>query len=135
MTTVYLAGPINGCNDDEAHGWRQDFVASLPRLTFLDPMRRDYRGVEDQFAAQIVEADLADIDASDVVLAYCWQPSWGTAMEILYARTQRKTVIAVVPDGQNVSPWLRHYTIAVLPTLAAAQEWLGSWAARVEWDY
>lgn len=30
MKTVYLAGPINGCTDDEAGGWRDGFMARHP---------------------------------------------------------------------------------------------------------
>lgn len=38
MTTVYLGGPINGCTDSEANGWRQGFMDSLAGCKFLDPM-------------------------------------------------------------------------------------------------
>lgn len=123
MTTVYLAGPINGCNDDEAHGWRQQFMESLPGLEFLDPMRRDYRGIEDIVSADyIVWADRDDIEACDVFLANCWQASWGTAMEIVYAMAADKPVIAVVPEGRPVSPWLRYHAQFIVPTLAEARD-------------
>lgn len=114
---VYLAGPINGCTDAEANGWRERFIADHPGHTYLDPMRRDYRGREDECVAEMVQGDMADIDACDILVAYCWQVSWGTAMEILYAHQQAKLVICVVPEGHRVSPWLRYHSDAIFHTL------------------
>ena len=125
MTTIYLAGPINGCTDDEASGWRKKFMEMLPngKYKFLDPMRRDFRGKEDESVDEIVWGDLADIDNSDVFLAYCWQPSWGTAMEIHYAYAQTEhplSVVLVVPEGSRISPWLRYHSDHIVSTLEDA---------------
>lgn len=117
MSTVYLAGPIAGCNDEEASGWRQGFVEAHPAHEFLDPMRRDYRGKEDDNVNDIVELDIEDIDTADIFLAYCWQVSWGTAMEIFYAYTSGKRVILVVPEGVRVSPWLRYHSDEIYKSL------------------
>lgn len=106
---VYLAGPINGCTDDEAVNWRELVKDELGAENCIDPMRRDYRGVEDQNVEQIVAGDERDIMASDVVLANCWQVSWGTAMEIHFSYCESKTVLAVLPPGARVSPWLRYH--------------------------
>jgi len=115
---VYLAGPINGCTDAEANGWRDQFITDNPGHTYLDPMVRDYRGREAECVAEIVEGDKDDIDGADLVVAYCWQVSWGTGMEIFYAHSQGIPVVAVVPEGMRVSPWLRYHTVAVVPTLS-----------------
>lgn len=126
MTTVYLAGPINGCTDAEAHGWRQGFIEMCsdpnygPPYRFLDPMRRDYRGKEDESVEEIVHGDIADIDACDVFLGYCWQVSWGTAMEIFYAHRAGKRVVLVVPEGTRISPWLRYHSTVIASTLGEA---------------
>jgi hypothetical protein len=129
--TIYLAGPINGCNDDEANGWRDKFMHRLPRCGFLDPMVRDYRGREDECVQEIVEGDKADIGESDVFLAYCWQSSWGTAMEILHAynlfRFQPKrlhSVVLVIPEGTRISPWQRYHSDVIVPTLELAAQWI-----------
>ena len=106
---IYLAGPINGCTDDEANNWRDIAKARLGADNCLDPMRRDFRGREDDCVDEIVWGDLDDIDESDVVLANCWQPSWGTGMEIRYAFAEGKLVIAVLPPGTRVSPWLAYH--------------------------
>lgn len=126
MNVVYMAGPINGCNDDEANGWRETFDRKMRSIgnTTLDPMVRDYRGREDESVKEIVELDIADIDACDVFLAYCWQTSWGTAMEIFYAWRAGKKVILVVPEGSRISPWLRYHSTDIVTSLDRAAEYI-----------
>lgn len=119
--TVYLAGPINGTSDQEAYGWRDLVRGYGLDVTIFDPMVRDYRGKEHESISVIVEGDKADIDQCDVVLAYCWQPSYGTAMELLYAWERGKRVIAVVPTGQPVSPWVAYHA-EVVSTIEQALE-------------
>jgi nucleoside 2-deoxyribosyltransferase len=108
---VYLAGPINGCGDDEANNWRSTVKGIFARrhVDWLDPMDRDERGKEANAYAEIVEGDKADIDECDAVFAFCWQPSVGTSMEILYAHSKGKPVMAVIPRGKPVSPWIRYH--------------------------
>lgn len=119
---VYLAGPINACSDEEVTRWRTDARAHLePRgHEIVDPADRDFRGVENETFESIVEGDKADIDGCDLVLAYCWQPSYGTAMELLYAWERKIPVVAVVPNGQPVSPWVRYHAAVVCPSLYGA---------------
>lgn len=109
---IYLGGPINGCTEQEANGWRDEAKEAIEALGYewLDPMTRDYRGreMEPGIAAKIVEGDKADIDDCDVLLMNCPKPSVGTSMEILYGYWHDKYVIAVVPDD-NPSPWLVYH--------------------------
>jgi nucleoside 2-deoxyribosyltransferase len=127
VTTVYLAGPINGCNDEEANGWRQNFMQHFPMsVEFLDPMVRDYRGREDDCYEEIVHLDLLDIEKCNVFLAYCWQASWGTAMEIRLAYELGCTVVVVVPEGERISPWLRYHADTIVTTLTEAAHWIAA---------
>lgn len=119
MTVVYLAGGINGLSDSDAMDWRE-YAKERLLCDTLDPMRRDYRGKEDESVDEIVHGDIEDINNSDIVLASCVRPSWGTAMEIHYA-SSFKPVYAVVPEG-NISPWLRYYTDAVFRSFDEAIE-------------
>lgn len=112
---VYLCGPINGCTDDEATTWREQVKTALGADACIDPMRRDYRGREDECVDEIVAGDLADIEAATVILANCWAPSFGTAMELWHAR--RKPVVVIAPPGKPVSPWLRHVADDVVHNL------------------
>lgn len=117
--TTYLAGPINGCDDEQVQGWRES-AARFFGGDVLDPAVRDYRGQESVNVAVLVEADLDDIEACTSLLAYCWKPSYGTAMEILYAHQQGLTVGVVVPAGQPVSPWLQYHSTFVCSDLETA---------------
>lgn len=114
---VYLGGPINGCTDEEASGWRGEAMLLLESggHVAIDPMVRDYRGreMEPGIAAEIVESDKADIDGADVLLMNCPKPSVGTSMEILYGATQGKRVVSVIPDDSTPSPWLVYHSTVV----------------------
>jgi nucleoside 2-deoxyribosyltransferase len=107
---VYLGGPINGCTDEEANGWRDDVKSLLDTagIEYLDPMRRDYRGreLEEGIAEKIVFGDKDDICECSVLLMNCPKPSYGTAMEILYGYQRGARVIAVLPEGSTPSPWV-----------------------------
>jgi len=81
-------------------------------------MRRDYRGREDQCVDEIVQGDLDDIYASRFVLVNATKPSWGTAMEIVYAHKDNKIIVAFTGDSR-VSPWLRKHC-RVFPSLEEA---------------
>lgn len=111
---TYLAGPIAGCTDNEANLWRTLAKQELGEENCLDPMRRDYRGKEDECVDEIVELDKEDIQNSDVVIANCWKAGWGTPMEIFYAHSLDMPVIAVVPRDSKVSPWLIYHTVAIV---------------------
>lgn len=104
---VYLAGPINGCTDEECKDWREAAKRILPDT--LDPMTRDYRGREDECFAEIVELDKEDILQAGLVLVNYDKPSVGTSMEILYAWERGIPVILVARADSKLSPWLRYH--------------------------
>lgn len=114
--TIYLCGPINGCSDAECRDWREQVKAILGHeFAFRDPMRRDYRGIEEGNASVIVDSDLIDIKDSDIVLVNANKPSWGTAMEVVYAEQFGKTVFAVC-EGKP-SPWLVYHSTAIFKSM------------------
>jgi hypothetical protein len=123
--TVYLCGGINGLSDQECRDWREVAKARLSYhgIDTLDPMRRDYRGIEDQSVDAIVEGDLDDIRACDVVLVNATRPSWGTAMEIVDAFQANRQIVAVAGDSR-ISPWLRFHTSAIYQYLEEALGWI-----------
>lgn len=94
--TVYLAGPINGCSDQQAIGWRAEAKRLLPCVLVLDPMDRDYRGRESDCAAEIIHGDKQSIAACTALLVNANRPSWGTAMEIMFAYQLCKRIVAFV---------------------------------------
>lgn len=114
MITVYLSGPIADCTDKEAGEWRQYATTAfaLYGIKTIDPfIQRDYRDKRDYNEAEVVEADKADIDASDALLVNYWKTGTGTAMEVLYAWERKKRIITVFPkDLREASPWLRYHS-------------------------
>lgn len=105
---LYLCGPINECSDAEATGWRDAVKKMWPGET-IDPMRRDYRGQEDQNVDAIVELDKIDIMRSDALIVSYDKPSVGTSMEVLFAFERGKPIAVVAAQGTRISPWLRYH--------------------------
>jgi len=127
---VYLCGGINGCSDSECKDWREAAKAALQNVECVDPMRRDFRGREDDCAAEIVEGDKADIQSCDVVLVNYPKPSTGTDMEVLFAWERAKAVIAVVPPGAVISPWLKYHSHYIVYNFASAYDLINQSAAK-----
>lgn len=100
MKRVYLAGP------PFADDYRNRAAALVRRRGFepVDPMRRDFRGRTEGNEREIVEGDLADIDACDAVLAAFTEPDEGTAMEAWYAHSRGTPVVAFT-GGARAHPW------------------------------
>jgi nucleoside 2-deoxyribosyltransferase len=121
--TIYLAGPINGKTDAECKDWREQFKA-LKQFRFLDPMDRDYRGKEMGNAEVIVYGDLKDIQQSDVIVANTTSPSWGTAMELVYAFGMGVPILAIHPDPLHASPWLVFHATQIFRTTQQVMDYL-----------
>lgn len=117
---VYLCGPINGCTDEQCINWRESAKAVLPDT--VDPMRRDFRGREDDCAAEIVEGDKEDIDGCDGLLVNYDKPSVGTSMEVLYAFERGILIVIVATPGVSISPWLRYHADYLVNTFSEAFE-------------
>ena len=118
---VYLAGPIFGKADDECKGWRKDAAQWLRLHGFqpVDPMVRDYRGNEESAPEAIVSADQEEINSCGFVLVNANEPSWGTAMELVYAMQFDCTVVAfaTLANAPRISPWLSVHTDAIYESL------------------
>jgi hypothetical protein len=74
---IYLCGGIHGLSDQEANEWRRRAKMLLRDMSILDPMRRDYRGGEDENIDAFVQGDLREIAESDTLLVNATRPSWG----------------------------------------------------------
>lgn len=64
---------------------------------------KDFRDNK-KLAEVIVLNDLSFIEKSDIIVAMCDQPSFGTAVEIYYARMLGKKVV-VLNEIEQPSPW------------------------------
>lgn len=114
---TYLCGGIQGLSTAQCTDWREAAKQLLETGT-LDPMVRDYRGIEDANIKEIVELDKKDIQNSDILLVNAVRPSWGTAMEVMYAYMHGKPCIAFTEPksikvdtvaGNHVSPWVQYH--------------------------
>ena len=125
MKTIYLCGGIKDISFENASEWRTQAIKKLPYndtgFKFLNPMRRNFRDCEFQSQNEIIQLDKNDIIASDILLVNATKPSWGTAMEILFAYERNK--IVVVFSGGNyvdVSPWVAYHATRVTRTMEEA---------------
>lgn len=125
MVKVYLAGPIQGCSDAECKDWREYCKGLLLQYgTTLDPMRRDYRGMEAENYREVVELDKRDVESCDFVLVNYVKPSVGTSMEIYHAWLHKVPVVVVCANNVVISPWLRYHTTRFCNTFGAAVDWI-----------
>lgn len=119
---VYLAGPIYE-QDDTCIRWRQVATSLLRKKNIMSvkPTDADYRGKEQDkyIPKRIVDRDKSDIMMCDTILAKCDHPSYGTAMEIMFAWSLQKQ-IAIVTN--SFSPWIRYHATEIFPTVADAIE-------------
>lgn len=122
---LYLCGPINGCTDTEANTWR-DLVKGMWPYGTIDPMRRDYRGVESVRWKEIVELDKADIAFCSALIVNYLKPSVGSSMEIFFAHSIGKPIALVHAPGTALSPWLVYHTNETFNDFRAAIKWLNT---------
>lgn len=131
---IYLGGPINGCTDDEANTWRDWFKTTggtSPYLgwSWVDPMKRDYRGKEQDDYREIVELDKRDIDGCDAIVVMYTKPSVGTSMETVWAWLSHKPIVLIDQSDKPLSPWLRYHATAIVKTPEEAMGKLRFWLA------
>jgi nucleoside 2-deoxyribosyltransferase len=112
---VYLAGPPYA----EEYRRRADALVRAAGWEPVDPMRRDFRGGTEGHEREIVDGDLADIDACDAVLASFTAADEGTAMEAWYAHAAGKRVVAYT-GGSPAHPWTVYVADAVCAGLEEA---------------
>lgn len=117
---VYLAGPIYE-QDDTCIRWRKAAHKLLMKkdIMCLKPTDADYRGRETiaGIPEQIVKRDKTDVMTCDTILAKCDHPSYGTAMEIMFAWSLHKQIIIVT---NSYSPWIRYHADHIFPTVDEA---------------
>ncbi len=118
MTTVYLAGNIEGLSYGQATNWRksaEEYLADHGIKT-LNPMRgkesldngkvigTEYKTIT---ASEIFQRDVEDVLRSDVILAIITKPGLGTGFELGLAYAHGIPVVAVAwGDGVKNHPFL-----------------------------
>ena len=100
MAKVYLAGPMEGCSDDEMLVWRRAATLSFNEgIKAISPVR-----IDSKFTTAIIPQNQYDVKECDVTLAYLPKSisdrrcSYGTICEIAWAHAQNKPVVIVSDD-------------------------------------
>lgn len=106
--TVYLAGPIGGCNKGEANDWRNDVIERIAKhnIIGISPLRCEplikgrYKktGYDDPCFGTpdaIGSKNELDVRSCDMTLAYLPTLSPGTLAEIGLAKGAQKPIIVV----------------------------------------
>jgi len=131
---VYLCGGINGLNDSQCKDWRQ-VAKSLLVIPTLDPMRRDYRGIEGGNVNEIVHGDIRDLESSEFVLVNATRPSWGTAMEVRAAWSEYGLTVVSFVEDSKVSPWLAYHSSRIVKTVEEGAEVINNlYSERAKYD-
>lgn len=120
---VYLAGAIT--HDVDPRTWRQGATALLlaSHWEALDPLAWEAKDFSD---ADIVKLDYKLILESKAVIVMAEVPSWGTAMELAFAKAHGIPVFAFKAPAR-MSPWLRYHTYGSAHNLRAAIQLLNDW--------
>ncbi|MBT9131398.1 MAG: hypothetical protein DDT41_01704 [candidate division WS2 bacterium] len=104
---IYLAGPIDGVDDDTANSWRINIISLLTKAGYntFNPVTPYKCGSYDlHYKEQVMEIDKAAIRACDILIANLNSSgrAFGTVREIEYAKTLNKRVIIVCDNLTSV---------------------------------
>ena len=147
---IYLGGAIKDLSTKEASNWRQkakkkleiveileskdkvvqeygmgDGTAPVQLFECLNPMRRNFRDTEFQSQNEIVALDKVDILNSDILLVNATKPSWGTAMEIMFAFQHHKIIVTFTGGEFGLTnPWVAFHSTRVTNTLEEAIDYI-----------
>ena len=96
--SIYLAGPISGCNDAQKRKWRDEVKHKYGKsLNFIDPTDpTTFIVTGDSYEA--VEADLRAIEEADGLLVNMWRESIGSAIGMVHAHREGRPVVVVNPN-------------------------------------
>jgi nucleoside 2-deoxyribosyltransferase len=117
---VYLAGGIFGLAD-RGQTWRVQTVSLLPKgWQAINPNLVE---LDKTSPAELIRGDYAAILACQAIIARVEEPSWGTAMELVFAKRHDIPVIGWRLVYGAISPWLDyHLTILCHSIEDAAME-------------
>ena len=104
---VYLAGPIEGCDEGEINIWRKKcHVGFIESNVGISPYRAEMASDDSESRKRIAMKNYMDTQSSDLILAYLPKTinerrhSYGTTMEIAWGYSLRKPVVIVSDDPQ-----------------------------------
>jgi len=129
MKKIYLCGGIKDLTTEEASEWRnevKDILKPSRGYKCFDPMRRNFRDSEFQSQNEIVSLDKKDIIDADILLVNATKPSWGTAMEVLFAFERHKIIVSFTgtDNKKDWNPWLGFHSTRLTKTIYEAIDYI-----------
>ena len=128
---IFIAGIMQGsikCQSIQRQDYRQLIRDAVkihhPDAEIVDPFSLFPDSVEydDRRAKQVLFAMAAEAGSSDIVIAYLPEASMGTALEIIRAYDNGKTIISISPMEKN---WLiRAVSTKIFPSLDEFCTWV-----------
>ena len=104
---VYLAGPIEGCDEGENNiRIKKCHVGFIESIVGISPSRAVMASDDSESRKRIAMKNYMDTQSSDLILAYLPKTinerrhSYGTTMEIAWGYSLRKPVVIVSDDPQ-----------------------------------
>jgi len=126
MKKVYLCGPIASRKQEDAVEWRDEAKKKLHHwFDCLDPMRRPCWDGHDA-----IMFDKEDIRNADILLvnyncARQYTTLCGTAMEVFYANSLDKFIVAFSDlEDEQRSPWMKYHCTTIQDSLDEAIKYI-----------
>jgi hypothetical protein len=121
---IFIAGIMQGSikghgiqEQDYRQRIREAIKVHQPEAKIVDPFSLfpDSVTYDDQRAKQVLFAMAAEAGSSDIVIAYLPKASLGTALEMIRAYDNGKTIISISPMAEN---WfIRAFSTMIFPSL------------------
>jgi nucleoside 2-deoxyribosyltransferase len=130
MIRVYLAGPMENINIDDARSWRNEIKQKLDALieydvVYLDPTYRIFDHKPNN-TKEIFELDLVEVENADFLIADLRDnklAKHGTAIEVFYAnRILNKPVVAFKLETDPIHPFLENCVTKWVTNMDAIDE-------------
>lgn len=121
---VYLAGPIDGRDGHEVHGWRSEVILQAPSGVLLFNPATAYGNVGHATAPALDFTNRGVIaNCSGVLANLSLGITIGTIREVEFAVQMGKPIVAVV-EREDISESLMYHDLVVAHTVASALEML-----------
>lgn len=106
---VYLAGPIEGCTDEERLSWREkaSYALTEKHIESYSPKEDCIKSRADEH--MIFYKDIYQVDRADVILVNIQAKnikSFGTPFEMGYAYAKGKLIVMVCNEDQLYHPFV-----------------------------
>jgi nucleoside 2-deoxyribosyltransferase len=133
---IYLSHPFD--SRKKIRKWELEIKKKIPYLEIVNPfftikteqLWRSYDKSNETYYKRLdykslIPDDLKLIEESDILLAIVdGKKSYGTIMEIVYAKLYKKNVMIICTNKSEKHPWLSYHADKIFTTFEEAEQWL-----------